>query len=108
MTTVPHGRRGRTSSPAREPTAAGLYRRWHTPRQRRRHSTGRAGAWHAEKNSATPKTSGRAPSARRAALRPQIPEPAIQIREVPRGPHAFAVAAAAVGVAVDDQTLVGI
>jgi len=68
MTTVPRRRRGRTSSPAREPTAAGLYRRWHTPRQRHRHSTGRAGAWHAEKNSATPKTSGRD---RRDASRPR-------------------------------------
>src|SRR5215831_1479970 len=44
----------------------------------------------------------------RAALRPQIPEPAVKIREVPRRPHAFAVAALAVGVAVDDQPLVGI
>jgi hypothetical protein len=44
----------------------------------------------------------------RELLRPRIEQPAEQIAEEPGRAHAFSVAAAAVGVAVDDQPLVGV
>src|SRR5262249_25079746 len=43
-----------------------------------------------------------------AGLRQQTPQPPVRGGEVPRRPHALARPAAAVGVAVDDQPLVGV